>query len=163
MPSKIDKSWWALQVLKMENQTLKRFVILRHTPGELFERTEKVHLDWMFEDSAQLRTFSTSTVTLSELLSSICLDALELPYHRKDYLEFRGDIGNQRGRVSELWRGNYEVLESSESIFDVCLEGMQDTTHVLMRCFFTRDGNDQKNTRSTVAWTLKTNPNRDAA
>ena len=62
VPSKIDKSWWALQVLKMENQTLKRFVILRHTPGELFERTEKVHLDWMFEDSAQLRTFSTSNL-----------------------------------------------------------------------------------------------------
>jgi hypothetical protein len=142
----------------MEDQTLKRFVILRHTPGELFERTEKVHLDWMFEDNGQLRTFSTSTVTLRDLLGSICLEALELPYHRKEYLEFRGDIGNQRGWVSELWRGNYDVLEKSESTFDVCLESMQATTHVRIRCCFTRDGYDQKNPRSTAVWTLKTNP-----
>lgn len=143
----------------MKDQVSNRFVILRHIPGEAFERTNETHLDWMFEVKGHLRTFSTAMVSFKDLANPRHLKALELSNHRIEYLEIRGDIGGQRGSVSEVLCGTYNVLAANEDKFFVCLEGTQNAMAFRIHCFFTRVHDEKEMPRRSASWSLKTHPN----
>jgi hypothetical protein len=95
-------------------ETPSRFVILRHEIGVEFERTDKTHFDWMFEVRGKLRTWSTVPISVSEGTE---VDAEQLADHRIDYLDFEGEISGNRGVVTRVAEGHYELVDETEDLF----------------------------------------------
>jgi len=99
--------------------TTLRFVILRHEVGHDFQRTSENHCDWMFEyptaGSVLLKTWTTACVDLNSL--PIETPALAVADHRIDYLEIQGDIGGNRGTVTQIASGRYRLLEDCSDRF----------------------------------------------
>ncbi|TWT82648.1 ATP-dependent DNA ligase [Planctomycetes bacterium CA13] len=83
----------------------QRFAILKHSPGILHQRTQRVHFDWMFEDHGVLLTWATET--LERFDRDWTIVAKPLADHRIEYLNFEGDIGNDRGDVRRVIAGTY--------------------------------------------------------
>ena len=103
----------------MHHPANSEFVILRHhvgsTPTRKSVGVDSVHFDWMFLMGDKLRTWST--VVVESLTQDTCMDAVQLPDHRKEYLEIEGDIGRGRGTVSQVARGQFELIEDSDELF----------------------------------------------
>jgi len=93
----------------------KRFVVLEHTPSDVFDRTGDVHFDWMFENEESLLTWATEPI--DNLDPSICIAAQKLPDHRREYLDFEGDIGGNRGSVVRRFEGDYRLLDCENGVF----------------------------------------------
>ena len=115
---------------------LKRFVVLRHDVGRQFERTNKTHLDWMFESGGKLRTWTTplrrdcmhdqidhgGTKSMIREKVPQFTESFELPCepladHRIAYLSKQGDIGGERGYVTRILAGTYEMLSEVSDRF----------------------------------------------
>ena len=87
---------------------LPRFVILHHLSpvGE--------HWDVMLEMDSALATWSIPPQHPAG--NSFTCTATRLPDHRKDYLEYEGEISGNRGTVTRVSSGTYEQL-SPEQFF----------------------------------------------
>ena len=104
-----------------------RFVVLHHTVGESLERTSESHFDWMFEQQGSLRTFATQIIASlesstwgseSESPAAVAeMDAQPLPHHRREYLDFEGEISAGRGRVRRVIAGTFECHQDNENEF----------------------------------------------
>jgi hypothetical protein len=109
------------------NRRFNRFVVLHHTVGASLDRTSESHFDWMFEQQESLRTFATAVIESlasgtsrfgAESPRTVAeMDARQLPHHRKDYLEFEGEISGGRGRVQRVIAGTFECHKDSENEF----------------------------------------------
>ena len=98
-----------------------RFVVLRHTPGCTPTRADAgVHLDWMFESNGALRTWATELADL--FAAPIELQATRLADHRLHYLEFEGELTNQRGIVDRIVSGHFQTVASAHDRFVANLE-----------------------------------------
>lgn len=85
--------------------SMPRYVILRHEFPSGHPRGS--HWDLMLEVNAVLKTWA-----LSSLPAVGCqLEALQLPDHRLEYLDYEGDVSRDRGRVQRVDCGTY-ALES---------------------------------------------------
>ena len=96
---------------------MPRFVILRHEmpPGD----SRGTHFDLMLEVGGVLRTWS-----LPELpLTGKEIPAEALPDHRLAYLDYEGPVSGNRGSVSRVEEGEYEVLAESPGLLHVRLAG----------------------------------------
>ena len=94
-----------------------RFVILRHEmpPG----RDRGMHFDLMLETGGVLRTWS-----LPELpAAGKVVQAKALPDHRLAYLDYEGPVSANRGTVSRVEEGEYEVLAESSGLWRIHLVG----------------------------------------
>ena len=95
---------------------MPNFVVLQHRIGPALERTpgartdSSVHFDWMFEGAGTLLTWSTEPV--DSVTKSIDTMAQKLPDHRLAYLTIEGDIGGDRGTVTQVVRGQMEWIEN---------------------------------------------------
>ncbi len=98
---------------------MARFVILRHDVSSGLDRTEHGHFDWMFEIGSALRTWATDVVAIDALQTWV--DAAALADHRTAYLDFEGEISGDRGRVSRVALGTFELTENSSDRFDANL------------------------------------------
>ena len=100
-------------------QAVSQFVVLRHQVGSCPTRdgvtVDSVHYDWMFLVDGALRTWSTDPI--DSLMQDASISATKLPAHRAAYLEIQGDIGDNRGVVSQVARGTYEIVQASEKMF----------------------------------------------
>jgi len=87
---------------------LTRFVILHHlsSAGE--------HWDVMLETDSALATWSIPPQ--EPVGASFTCSATRLPNHRKDYLEYEGEISGNRGTVSRVSSGTYEQLSPEQFI-----------------------------------------------
>ncbi|WP_146531327.1 hypothetical protein [Novipirellula artificiosorum] len=94
-----------------------RFVVLEHTPGRLFKRQLQPHFDWMFESDGGLLTWATAPIDFFE--KQLVVVARPLPVHRLRYLDFEGDIGEDRGEVRQRIAGDYALLRRDEQHFAV--------------------------------------------
>ncbi len=95
----------------------RRFVVLRHEPGEAGPRA--LHWDLMLEFGDSLQTWAlTSEPRIGEEIA-----AEELPRHRLDYLEYEGPVSRGRGTVSRLDAGTFEVVTESPEQLSVDLHG----------------------------------------
>lgn len=100
-----------------KSNLMPRFVILRHDlpPGH----GRGSHFDLMLEVGGALRTWS-----LPELpAAGIVVQAEALPDHRLAYLDYEGPISGNRGSVSRVEEGEFEVVEETGGLLRVHLAG----------------------------------------
>ena len=71
----------------------------------------------MLESETSLLTWALPAFPTDETL----IEAEQLPDHRIAYLEYEGAVSNDRGVVSRVESGTYEVLYKSDEIFDARL------------------------------------------
>lgn len=95
----------------------RRFVVLRHEPGEAGPR--ELHWDLMLEFGDSLRTWAL----MSEPHVGEAILAEELAHHRLDYLDYEGPVARGRGNVSRFDRGTFNVEEDSPEQLSVDLCG----------------------------------------
>ncbi len=96
---------------------MPRFVILRHETPPGHERG--THFDLMLEVTGALRTWS-----LPELPAvGKVVSAEALLDHRLAYLEYEGPISGNRGTVSRVEQGEYEVLTEFAGLLRIQLAG----------------------------------------
>ena len=90
-----------------------RFVLLHHeVPSEVARPS---HWDLMFECGGVLKTWELASFPSGE---SVVL-ARRLPDHRLAYLEYEGDVSNNRGRVRQVDSGKYRLLSGTKfSVLD---------------------------------------------
>lgn len=96
---------------------IRRFVVLRHEPGEAGPR--ELHWDLMLECGDSLRTWALSR----EPSVGKQIAAEELPRHRLDYLDYEGPVSQGRGTVTRFDRGSFTVQEESSEQFQATLDG----------------------------------------
>jgi hypothetical protein len=89
-----------------------RYVVLHHTG------TDDPHFDLMFETApgSTLATWRSShwPIQAGSTLTPIA-------DHRSIYLEYEGQISNNRGAVRQIASGTHEVVENSEAHFVILL------------------------------------------
>jgi hypothetical protein len=96
---------------------MPRFVILRHElpPGH----DRGTHFDLMLEMGGVLRTWE-----LPELLEvGKVIQAKALPDHRLAYLEYEGPVSGNRGTVSRIEDGEYDMVEETGASWRYRLAG----------------------------------------
>lgn len=93
---------------------MPRFVLLEHDHPSL-------HYDFMIEWGDVLRTWRLDRIP-SEAAS---IPAEPLADHRTAYLDYEGLVSGDRGEVSRIDRGEYEVLAESRTCLEVKLAGDQ--------------------------------------
>ncbi|MCA9218071.1 MAG: hypothetical protein KDB27_33600 [Planctomycetales bacterium] len=95
----------------MNSQTSLRFVVLRHEMPAGAERIS--HFDFMFECEDGLLTWAVDAIPQP----GQTLLATQLPLHRKSYLDYEGPISKNRGHVTRVESGAYEVVSQSDNRF----------------------------------------------
>ncbi len=96
---------------------MPRFVILRHELPPGHDRGS--HFDLMLEVGGALRTWS-----LPELPAvGKVIPAEALSDHRLAYLGYEGPVSGNRGSVSRVEEGGYEVVEEAGGLLRVHLAG----------------------------------------
>ena len=94
---------------------MRRFVLLEH-------RWNGVHWDFMLETAeGPLRTWAID----AEIVTGMELPARALPDHRAAYLDFEGELSEDRGAVRRVDRGEYELLSWTNDLVKVRLDGAQ--------------------------------------
>ena len=85
---------------------MPRFVILRHETPPGYERP--THFDLMLEWGESLRTWALPS--FPQVGESI--EAEELAPHRREYLDYEGDVSGGRGCVERRAAGEFVLIES---------------------------------------------------
>ena len=94
-----------------------RFVVLLHETPPDYPR--KSHFDLMLQREGVLWTW-----TLDELPQAGQPALAErLPDHRLLYLDYEGEVAGDRGRVSRVDGGEFDLLAEGESYLEVVLRG----------------------------------------
>lgn len=97
---------------------MRTYVILRHAPAAGSSRAE--HWDLMLDTGTVLRTWALAD--FPALDSPIT--AMQLPDHRRAYLDYEGPVPGDRGSVVRQDKGRYEVLEARPGLLTVRLESL---------------------------------------
>jgi hypothetical protein len=116
-----------LRLLRKYNASMPRFVILRHELPPSHDRG--THFDLMLEMGAVLRTWSLPE--LPEVGKVIQAEAL--PDHRLAYLEYEGPVSGNRGTVSRVEEGEYEMVEETDALLRYRLVGRSLAGELLLR------------------------------
>ena len=93
---------------------MPRYVILEHDHPRL-------HWDLMLEAGDVLRTWAID----APVVAGADLPARALPDHRRIYLDYEGDISENRGTVRRIDRGTYESRVWGEDYVRVLVQGDQ--------------------------------------
>jgi hypothetical protein len=103
---------------------MNRFVILLHKLGTDAESNfANEHWDVMLEvdveGCGQLDTWSIPPIKIESdnfgcKLNSFSCPAKKLPYHRLAYLDYEGDVSNNRGNVKRIDRGTYQKINENK-------------------------------------------------
>ena len=112
---------------------MSRFVLLYHNCPPTYPRPS--HWDLMLESGDLLRTWAleklpcgwreTQSLTQSKyphcpaLAAHNEVVAEQLADHRREYLEFEGDLTGNRGSVIRVAAGTYEVVAESPNQFEI--------------------------------------------
>jgi hypothetical protein len=107
---------------------MQRFTVLRHRVGPNFQRGNAtglanpiaagpIHWDWLFEppeaaaaetSNGRLWTWATNPVptrTWESVSDRLQIDAIRLPDHRARYLDYEGEVSDNRGHVERQISG----------------------------------------------------------
>jgi hypothetical protein len=96
---------------------MPRFVILRHETPPGYERP--THWDLMLESGRVLRTWA-----LEELPKpGQSVSAEQLPEHRLAYLDYEGEVVGNRGRVTRVEYGKYDLVDEANGQIRAQLDG----------------------------------------
>lgn len=95
-----------------------RFVVLYHQMPPRDGRGN--HWDFMLEEHDALTAWALDAVPE---LSEKSIPCVQLPPHRKHYLDYEGPVSNDRGTVKRYDIGTFEWIERSESKVVVRING----------------------------------------
>ena len=84
-----------------------RVTISRHTLQD-----KNSHLDIFFENSTELLTTYEVSTPEDILIFGEILICNKKPDHRKIYLDYEGEISNNRGSIEIVWKGFYRNKKS---------------------------------------------------
>jgi hypothetical protein len=117
---------------------MPRFVLLRHECPPDFKPS---HWDFMLEAEGVLRTWELHELPTSWLAAiaephsteTRSVAATRLADHRMVYLDYEGPLTENRGSVSRVAAGSFEVIDSSSQHLAVALRGaaLQGTAELL--------------------------------
>jgi hypothetical protein len=112
-----------------------RFVVLRH------EQIDLPHFDLMFElaSGGKLRTFRSGVWPIN-----VPSTVEALGEHRREYLEYEGEVAGGRGVVKRVTRGRLHVKASADDVLSLHLHA---DSGDMMRLVFVR--------RSGVRWMVR--------
>jgi len=96
---------------------MPRFVILRHETPPGYERP--AHFDLLLEWGDTLRTWALPAFPTP----GVELSCEELAPHRREYLDYEGEVSAGRGSVTQVAAGEYDLLEQSSQLMRVQLHG----------------------------------------
>jgi len=94
------------------------YVVLHHV---VRSRGTESHFDWMFQSGGVLLTWATISHLSTDLPGDT--DAVRLPDHRLEYLDYQGDVSRDRGHVTRVERGLYRIIEKSPHRFEIKVTG----------------------------------------
>ena len=94
---------------------MPRFVILRHDMPPGTPRAS--HYDLMLEQDSVLRTWACDALPQAD--SPTLADPL--PDHRLAYLTYEGEVSGDRGSVTRVATGEYELLQETSQLVRVRL------------------------------------------
>lgn len=63
------------------------------------------HLDIFIEQKEYLKTYSCNSDLYKQILDGHEIEVIQKNPHRKIYLNYSGEISNQRGNIQILWQG----------------------------------------------------------
>jgi hypothetical protein len=94
------------------SSTTHRFAVLLHRVGPGSGRTDRDHLDWMWQvDDNDLWTWSTPIVDFAQVShANFEIDAVAIADHRQRYLDYEGELSDNRGRVDRVAAGSFEIV-----------------------------------------------------
>ena len=98
---------------------MPRFVVLLHETPPGYPRG--AHLDLMLEHAGALRTWALEKPPLPGEI----VVAERLPDHRLEYLDYEGAVSRDRGVVSRVDSGRYEILQETPTALAVRLQGQK--------------------------------------
>ena len=106
---------------------MSRFVVLQHDlpPGS----DRPTHWDFMLELDGRLRTWAFESVPRA----GSAIRAISLPDHRIDYLDYEGPISGDRGEVTRLDAGEFELREAQDGLYKGILRGSNMTASFVAR------------------------------
>jgi hypothetical protein len=109
------------------------YVVLHHQLGESDHLTRQTqsHFDWMFEHNDALWTWATDSHPGVDEVAELV--ANRLPDHRKHYLSYEGVVSGDRGHVTRVESGIFEIVESADDRFQFKLCGMRVATLTIQR------------------------------
>ena len=144
------------QNMTIRKPILRRFTLLRHQVGSQFDRVglvadAAVHWDWLFDrsgepefkDSHPLMAWASlplevpfgshgkSDQSMAEDWE-LTFHMERLANHRAKYLDFDGDIGGERGSVSQVLSSDYLIVHEDEHEFSVDLVLPQSAYRLVM-------------------------------
>jgi len=111
------------------SSTPRPFVVLRHDPP--FGTPQQTHWDLMLDTEAALRTWALAQFPVW----NAPVAAKQLPDHRRAYLTYEGPVSGNRGSVTRVLAGTYELqLDTAQRI-----ECRLHATQFAARLILTRD------------------------
>ena len=96
---------------------MPRFVILRHEPVD--EGGKPLHWDLMLETPEGLRTWALASAPTCDG----DIEAEELPVHRREYLDYEGELSGGRGLVRRWDSGSFDWLSQELDTVIIRLNG----------------------------------------
>jgi hypothetical protein len=112
---------------KEHASAMPRFVIQQHAVT-----ADQIHWDLMLEFSGQLATWQVP-VQPAQWGAAVILCPKIFP-HRMHYLTYEGPLSDNRGIVTIVARGIYEVLQQEEKCWRVLLRGDTIAGVLELRC-----------------------------
>ena len=97
------------------------FVVLEHTPG-VANADVPLHWDFMLELPGYTE-LATWRLLSNPLQPTVRVAAVRLGDHRRNYLDFEGEVSNNRGRVRRLDRGEARILSMAPKNLRFALSG----------------------------------------
>lgn len=89
------------------------------------------HYDWMFEADGCLATWATPIALGTELSGEV--DAIRLPDHRIEYLQYEGDVSGNRGSVQRVEEGRFKLTDAGPDRFEIRTFGKRNGVIVIYR------------------------------
>jgi hypothetical protein len=131
-----------------------RFVVLKHFVTPNLARCGGDHLDWMFHIGDALRTWATPLTDRFD--QPLQLDAYPLADHRIVYLDYQGELSDDRGSVHRLLAGQCEVLREDEQRFVARLQWRSEARmeRRLLICQRTSSASDTPPAAMSAGWSL---------
>ena len=107
--------------------TMKRFVLLLHKVPQDFGRG--THFDLMLESEVGLMTWAIERIPRP----AETIEAMKLPDHRVEYLDYEGPVSKNRGVVTRVDSGRFEYLQATSDRIDVAMFGTKLTGRASLR------------------------------
>ena len=96
-----------------------RICVLHHVVGASLPRTDQDHFDWLIEGTTKLFTWSIDENTMRQTgwlpgtrpipTDWIQAKAMRIADHRKFYLEHEGPVSQDRGQLTRVEQGRYQL------------------------------------------------------